>query len=637
MMRCNALARWLLLVWCALLLVCPAAAQAPEGDSFPVLTLTKDSAGRIELGTRMGVLIDSSNTLTLEQALRAGPGWKTITRKSPNFGFTQDAYWFRFQINNLTDRNLTRFVELPIPFLDDVRLYHLVDGLILDSYSLGDELPFPQRAVRHRNFVMPITLAPGNNLVYMRLASTGTVEGPLRIWDPVQFHAASNDENLLQGSVIGIMVIMIVYNLFVFFSTRDINYVYYIGFVASYMMFHLSLTGYAFAYLWPYAVRWNSIAISTFIACTALFTCLFATHFLKLRHFSKAAFQVVRGMIAFTAVLLVLTFVLPYSTTIRIGAAIVVPIALTVLVLGYWRWWRGAVFARYYCLAWTAVLLGVGILSISKQGWIPLNIWTENASQIGIVLQVVLLSFTLADRINNDRSLRLNAQAVALAHERKARASQQALIEATESSNRELEQRVQLRTADLNATLEQLKEANDHLQLLSTTDGLTKISNRAYFDKAVSTELRRAARQQSPMTIILFDIDHFKAINDTYGHLAGDACLRALANLLRPRIHRAGDIFARYGGEEFVLAIGGFDLSGSIALAQEFRAAIEAMQIEFDGVVIRMTASFGVVCAIPNPSLRAQDFLASADKALYQAKHDGRNCVRVAALQKTVL
>lgn len=633
----SAIRQCLWVLCCALLVNCSAFAQTPADETFPILTLSPSSPGRIELGTRMGVVIDASNTLTLEQVRHTDLPWKTIERKSPNFGFTLDAYWFRFQINNLTARNLPRFIELPIPFLDDVRLYHFVGDVVKDSYSLGDELPFAQRTVRHRNFIMPVTLAPGNNVLYMRLASAGTIEGPLRIWDPVQFHAASNDENLLQGSVIGIMVIMILYNLFVFFSTRDINYIYYIGFVASYMMFHVSLTGYAFAYLWPQAVRWNSFAISTFVACTGLFTCLFANHFLKLRHFSKPAHLVVQTMTLFCAALLVATFVLPYSLTIRVGAGVVVPIALTVLVLGYWRWWRGAVFARYYCLAWTAVLFGVGILSASKQGWIPLNIWTENASQIGIVLQVVLLSFTLADRINNDRSLRLNAQAVALAHERKARASQQALIEATESSNRELEQRVQLRTADLNATLEQLQEANDHLQLLSTTDGLTKISNRAYFDKAVATELRRAARQQSPMTIILFDIDHFKAINDKYGHLAGDACLRGLANLLRPRIHRAGDIFARYGGEEFVLAIGGFDLSGSIALAQEFRGAIESMQIDFGGVAIRFTASFGVVCAIPNPSLRSQDFLASADKALYQAKHDGRNCVRVAALQKSVL
>ena len=122
MMRRNPLGLWLLaLVW-SLFAAWPACAQTPTGATFPTLALSKDSSGRIELGTRMGVLIDSSNTLTLEQALRPDQPWKTIDRKSPNFGFTQDAYWFRFQINNVTDRALPRLIELPIPFLDDVRL-----------------------------------------------------------------------------------------------------------------------------------------------------------------------------------------------------------------------------------------------------------------------------------------------------------------------------------------------------------------------------------------------------------------------------------------------------------------------------------------------------------------------------------
>jgi diguanylate cyclase len=283
-------------------------------------------------------------------------------------------------------------------------------------------------------------------------------------------------------------------------------------------------------------------------------------------------------------------------------------------------------------VAWTAILIGLAVLNASKLGWIPLNVWTENASQIGIVMLVVLLSFTLADQINNDRTLRLNAQAVALGHERKARASQQALIQATESANRELEQRVESRTTDLNATLEQLRIANERLQLLSTTDGLTQIGNRAFFDTALDNELRRAERQQRPLSLILFDIDHFKRINDTHGHLAGDACLRTLADLLRPRIHRAGDILARYGGEEFVIALMDTDLAQSLALAEEFRAAIAALEVIFDGTRLCFTASFGVVSAVPHPQLTAQMLLAAADRALYEAKGAGRNCVRSATL-----
>jgi diguanylate cyclase (GGDEF)-like protein len=621
-----------LLLWTLFLaLLAPAlTARSAQDATLPVLAVWERGAGRIEVGPRMGVLVDPSGSLTLEQVRADGPSWQAINRQSPNFGFTKDAYWFRFQLQNLDSQRLSRLIELPIPFLDHVWLYHYAGDTLQTQYRLGDEQPFAQRPVRHRNFVMPVDLSPGMNTVYLRLASSGTIEGPLRVWDPALFHAAANDESLLQGGVIGILLIMVVYNLFVYFSTRDINYLYYIGFVASYMLFHLTLTGYTFAYVWPNALHWNSFAISTFIGASGFFACLFTSHFLKLSSFSKPALYLVRVLTLLSFAIFCLSFVLPYSWTIRAGASITIPLATTALTLGYWRWWRGAKFARFYCLAWTAIFIGLAVLNASKLGWIPINLWTENASQIGIVLLVVLLSFTLADRINTDRSLRLNAQAAALGHERKARASQQALIEAKERANLELEARVQSRTTDLHTTLDQLKAANDRLLLLSTTDGLTKISNRAYFDKAVENELRRAERQQTAISLILFDIDHFKQINDRYGHLTGDACLRALADLMRPRIHRAGDVLARYGGEEFVIVLTGVGLTQSLAMAEEFRLAIESLRVVSDGHTVAFTASFGVVSLVPHAKLQIADLLAAADRALYDAKHDGRNCVRAA-------
>lgn len=629
-MRVKCLA---LLLYALALVFAPhlAAATAPpqlSTPSFPAFALDPDATGHIDIGPRMGVLVDASRALTLEQARNATEGWEPIARQSPNFGFTSDSYWFRFQLHNSGGKPLARFIELPIPFLDDVRLYHFAGSTLQTQYSLGDEQPFAQRAVRHRNFIMPVQLQPGRNDIYLRLASTGTIEAPLRVWDPVQFHAASNDENLAQGAVIGILLVMVVYNLFVFASTRDINYLYYVCFVASYMMFHLTLTGYTFAYLWPEAVRWNSFAISTFAASSAVFTCLFTDSFLRLRGFSRPAYYAVRAMMWCSVALFVLSFVLPYSLTIRVAAAITLPITGTALLLGYWRWLAGARFARFYCLAWTAILIGIIVLNTSKFGWLPINVFTANASQIGIVMLVILLSFTLADRINNDRNLRINAQAVALVQARKARASQAALIRTKELANQELELRVQARTNDLNTAMEQLSQANARLQMLSTTDGLTQIGNRAYFDAAAITELRRAERARGAISIILLDIDHFKAINDTYGHPAGDACLRALADMLRPRIDRAGDILARYGGEEFVIALTGVDLKGSLMLAEELRKATDRLRVEFEGKPLRFTASFGVVSAVPHAGLSLEDLVSAADRALYDAKRDGRNCVR---------
>lgn len=630
--RCLPYAVVMLLVLLGLLPMANARAQAVANGGFPLLVIHAQTPARVDIGTRMDVLLDPTRSLTLEQVAGPRQPWQAIDRPSPNFGFTTDAHWLRFRLRNDTPETLERLVELPIAFLDDVRLFHVVRGEVKARYALGDEQPFAQRVVRHRNFLMPVRLEPGVQELYLRLASAGTIEAPLRLWEPAAFHAAAIDENLRQGIVVGILLIMVVYNLFVYVSTRDINYIYYIGFVASYLGFHLSLTGYAFAYVWPEAVAWNRIAISTFVASAALFACLFSTSFLKLRVFSYPVFLTMRVLTLACVALLLATFFLPYTLTIRAGAAISFPLVAFSLGLGYWRWWNGARFARFYCIAWTSILISLAVLNAGKHGWIPINFWTENASQIGIVLLVTLLSFTLADQINNDRNLRLNAQAVALAHETKTREAQQALIHATEDANRALEQRVQARTQELNDTLEQLQKANAQLQQLSITDGLTGLANRARLDAVAQDELRRAERHGAPFTLILFDVDHFKRLNDTYGHLAGDACLRALAQALQPRVHRAGDLLARFGGEEFAVILSEAHVEQAMAFAETLRQTIAALHVEHEGSTLQFTASFGVTSAPARASLQVNDFVAAADQALYQAKTDGRNTVRFVPL-----
>ena len=599
----------------------------PNSD-IPKLAISVQTPGLVEVGLQMQVLVDSSKPLTFDQVTDSSTAWQSIRRASPNFGFTNDAHWFRFQIDNLTGHNLTRLIELPIPFIDEMQFYHVVGEQLQTTYRLGDEKPFAERIVKHQNFIMPVQLVSGLNKIYIRLASTGTIEAPFLIWDPEKFHEANRDGNLSQGVLIGILSVMVVFNLFVFVATRDISYLFYILFVASYLLFHLTLTGFNFAYIWPNSVRWNSIAISTFIASTGLFACLFTNSFLQLKEFSRPAWAWVSFLAAGCGVLTVLTFILPYSLTVRLGAALTMPVALTALVLGYWRWWRGAGFARFYCLAWTSVLVGVSILNANKLGFIESNSWTNNAPLVGIILLVVLLSFTLVDRMNHDRALRVSAQSTALAHERKARAAQDALISLKEESNRQLEQRVKSRTGELNQTLDQLQTANDRLLLLSTTDGLTQINNRAFFDNALAMEYRRASRTGASLGLIMIDVDHFKQINDTHGHLAGDACLQALAKLMRPLIHRAGDVLARYGGEEFVILLLDSQLNSTAALAEMFRIAVEELRIDCEGQMLRLTASFGVACGVPDQQSSPQDFIAAADKMLYQAKNDGRNCVR---------
>lgn len=576
----------------------------------------------------MDVLVDPGHRLVLDDVMRPDAPWSAIARPTPNFGFTSNAYWFRFQIHNDTAAPLERVLELPVPFLDDLQLFHRVANTTVAQFALGDEKPFAQRAVRHQNFVMPLTLQPGANAFYVRLASAGTIEAGFRLWSRNAFLAESNNDNLAQGAVVGVLLVMIAYNLFIFFSTGDRNYLLYIGFVASYLLFYFTLTGYSYQYLWPEAVQWNSFAISTFIASTMAFTCWFAMSFLRVAAFSMRTHQLLKTMGWASVALFVGTFFLPYAWTVRLGTAMTMPVAAAALIVGYWRWLSGARFARFYCLAWTAVLLGLVVLNANKLGLISANVWTNNASQIGVILQIVLLSFTLADRINHDRSMRIAAQEAALQHEREARASSLALVRATEEANRILETRVQARTADLQDAMGQLREANARLEQLSTTDALTQVRNRAYFDTAWHTEVRRASRTLTPVALVMFDIDHFKKINDTYGHPAGDACLRKVATTVGAQIGRAGDVLARYGGEEFAVILSDTGLSQALSLTEALRAQVQAQVVEFGGHSIRFTASFGLAHGVPQASTSAESILALADKALYRAKHDGRNCVR---------
>jgi diguanylate cyclase len=600
------------------------------GNTFPIVEISDASQRSVDVGINMGYTVDPSLGQSIDQIRSPTILWEAITRTTPSFGFAQDAYWFRFQIDNRTGTDLQRLIELPRPFLDDVQLFHQVQDQIATYYAVGDGHIFSQRKVRHQNFIMPVQLRPGLNQIYLRVASSGVLEAPLKIWEPTAFSEASADEHLLTGAMMGMLAVMIVYNLFLLLSTRDLSYAYYIAFVASSLFFFGTLNGYAFAYLWPNAVRWNGVAISTFVATACLSASLFANKFLKLQSFSVVASNGIFMLTVLSMFLVVASFVAPYALTIRAGVSLFLVVAVCALATGYWRWWRGASFARLYCMAWTCVFAGFGVLALSKFGVLPSNFWVDNSSQIGVLALVVLLSFTLADRINNDRTLRLNAQAVALAHAKRARASQHALIKATERANQELERRVATRTNELNTTLDQLQAANGQLQRLSTTDSLTQIGNRAFFDNALYTEHKRANRLGQPLALILFDIDHFKAINDTYGHPVGDICLRHLADLMRYKVQRAGDLVARYGGEEFVILLLNSTLAYAMAFANEFRRDLESSIVAAEGHTIRFTASFGVACAVPDPQYTPEHLLIDADRALYQAKREGRNCVRAA-------
>ncbi len=166
---------------------------------------------------------------------------------------------------------------------------------------------------------------------------------------------------------------------------------------------------------------------------------------------------------------------------------------------------------------------------------------------------------------------------------------------------------------------------HEEIYRLTTVDGLTQIFNRRYFLEQLERELSRAKRYRRELSLILFDIDHFKQINDTYGHLAGDYVLKQLATVVKGKIRRE-DIMARYGGEEFAVILPEIDNANSVAFAEKVRKLVEKTPFKFEDARIAVTVSVGV--ASSEDADDAANLIKRTDEKLYEAKGAGRNCVR---------
>ena len=168
---------------------------------------------------------------------------------------------------------------------------------------------------------------------------------------------------------------------------------------------------------------------------------------------------------------------------------------------------------------------------------------------------------------------------------------------------------------------------NQKLQILANIDSLTQIPNRHRFTEFFNREWRRMTREQSPLAVILCDIDYFKNYNDTFGHQAGDHCLQKVAQAISLAVQRPADLVARYGGEEFVVILPNTEASGALQVAETIRQNVEKLRLEHSQSSISnfVTLSLGVACTIPSQNNSQELLLANADQALYKAKQEGRN------------
>jgi diguanylate cyclase (GGDEF)-like protein len=174
-----------------------------------------------------------------------------------------------------------------------------------------------------------------------------------------------------------------------------------------------------------------------------------------------------------------------------------------------------------------------------------------------------------------------------------------------------------------------LETKSRELSRLSNTDVLTGLYNRRYFDEMLDAEWKRSGRQNSMLSAIIFDLDHFKIINDTYGHQVGDEYLKKSADILASVFKRETDVVARFGGEEFIVLLPGITSERAFQLAENARQRIESMALEHQGHNVRTTISAGISHCIPDFPTTTDSIVSYADQALYKAKQEGRNRIAI--------
>ncbi|MGY4535234.1 diguanylate cyclase (GGDEF)-like protein [Pseudomonas sp. TE3786] len=572
----------------------------------------------VTLTPYIALLEDPEHSLTLADVQRAENASRFQTdlpaSSALGLGFTRSAYWLRLPLRNTSSSAVQRLLVVENPRISHIQVYLPDAQGNYQKLVTGCDVPASSKVYPNRNFVFPIGVPPSSEqVIYLRMESTVGLLIPLQLWAPQAFHAHERDDYVGQAWYFGIATAMILFNLMLWVSLRERIYLLYVSF-ASCTFATLAIKNGLAPDLLLGSVPLNSNLV--YYSGTSLALAAMLQFMRRMLGTQQLLPRIDRLLVAMVALYLLTPLAYAMALPLLSRAAILLNLATALVVVGVGisaacKRQRSAYF---FLAAFALLMLGGAMTSLRAMGLVPTNLFTVDGIQLGSALEMLLLAFALADRYNLMRREKARVREQLLQ-------AQQRLVHSLQNSERELEHRVAQRTAELQVL-------NSQLEALSLTDALTGIANRRHFDEVLEQEWARAKRIGSPLALAILDVDWFKLYNDHYGHPAGDACLRQVAQTLAASVCRASDLVARYGGEEFVFLAPMTDAAGAQAMARKVLQAVAELALPHDFSPLgHVSVSVGVVSLLPSADSTPQALLQHADAALYQAKKQGRNRV----------
>ncbi|WP_343849574.1 adenylate/guanylate cyclase domain-containing protein [Algoriphagus jejuensis] len=501
----------------------------------------KSSDQLIPVGNQVHYLRDSA-FLGIEEILNPDTQKKFAPyfQDTPNFGSTSDAYWLRLDFKKVDENDF--YLQIGSAFIDSVALYQVSDGKVEDVQLTGDDLPFSSREIKVSNFLLPLKIEQGETQTYFLKVSTNQpFFFPLRVGTLQAFMEDNHHLDLIQGIYFGFMLLIILYNLFLYFSTREYIYLLYVAYVVCITWFMSTVYQYVFEFVWPENPALNKYAVIS-TAMTILTATFFTRAFLNTKQRAPILHQVSTLFIFLGLVIFVAMFT-PYKIAALILAqATVFFMAVFFLVAGIVILKNGYLPAKYYLLAWGFLIFGFIGAILETINFLPV-VYYFNYMQLGSAIEVTLLSFALADRINLYKKEREIAQADALiAAEEKAHFILQ--------QNILLEEKVKERTLELSNSLMIIEEEKKKSDLL-----LLNI-----LPYATAVELKETGKSilkyHASVSVLFTDFAGFSKIAETLdaSELVGelDDIFRAFDEIVKKhgleKIKTIGDAYMAAGG-----------------------------------------------------------------------------------------